>query len=546
MDFSELTSLGGGCAKIIREKAENGFFSISIAGASATILKFLNKNDEQADIRYSADVDEALHNFGSGSVEEVTVKPAAQPGPQAEPSSAGPEPAPLEPAEQCGPSGPEVPAGQEDSSLESAEPVPDHRTETPGVICLGLDPDTPEDQPAEPVRAAEVNEAPDSDEDPPTTSQSRGKPSSSRDLKKKLVQYSTLLSISYDFNRITDRLKLVDAFLLTTIAQVGVECAAFFELRDDSFFPLSAKGMELEDCFPILPDDITSEPAKDAISPKATAVADFFIEPDTASRIDGLGFCWVVPVIIYGKLRALVMIGKSIKKTLDDSSFEILEVLVRQAAVAYENSSRFDEESDRTLGLVQTLISLIEENTLARGNTAMIANYSFSLAKNIHYPEERIRDLLFGIVLRDIGMIKVSDLIVRSPRELVKEEWEIIKRHPIDGAEMLRKMKFSEHAIQIVLCHHERFNGEGYPNKMSNNQIPLGARIVSVVESYGAMLQDRPTRPSLTREEALNTLKENWGSRYDSEIVTKFVEIIEEEIRTGECHHLSNNELFTI
>ncbi|MGD8414459.1 MAG: HD domain-containing phosphohydrolase, partial [Candidatus Latescibacterota bacterium] len=184
--------------------------------------------------------------------------------------------------------------------------------------------------------------------------------------------------------------------------------------------------------------------------------------------------------------------------------------------------------------------------TLARGNTNLLSSYTYSLARNLHYPEEHVRDLMYGTVLRDIGMIKVSDLIVRSPRELMPEEWEIIKRHPIDGAEMLRRMKFSEHAVNVVLSHHERFNGEGYPNGLQGKQIPMGARIVSIVESYAAMLQERPTRPALTKEEALNTLKENWGNRYDPDVVKSFVEIVENELRSGEPVTEDKFKLFSV
>jgi len=208
--------------------------------------------------------------------------------------------------------------------------------------------------------------------------------------------------------------------------------------------------------------------------------------------------------------------------------------------------ARFEEENERTLGLVHTLIALIEENTLARGNSNLISNYVYSVAQALHYDEEHIKDLMYGTVLRDIGMIKVSDLIVRSPRELMPEEWEIIKRHPIDGADMLRKMKFSEHAAGIVATHHERFNGEGYPNGLQGPDIPMGARIVSVVESFAAMLQVRPTRPALSKEEALNTLKENWGMRYDPDVVRKFVEIVESEIRSGESVADRKFELFSM
>jgi HD-GYP domain-containing protein (c-di-GMP phosphodiesterase class II) len=98
---------------------------------------------------------------------------------------------------------------------------------------------------------------------------------------------------------------------------------------------------------------------------------------------------------------------------------------------------------------------------------------------------------------------------------------------------MLFNMGFSTHTRQVVMYHHERYNGEGYPEGLSGARIPLGARILSVVESYAAMLQDRPTRAALPPEEALNTLKDNWGLRYDPEVVKVFVDIVEDEIRTG-------------
>ena len=107
-------------------------------------------------------------------------------------------------------------------------------------------------------------------------------------------------------------------------------------------------------------------------------------------------------------------------------------------------------------------------------------------------------------------------------------------------------MKFSEHAVSVVLSHHERFNGEGYPKGTQGKQIPLGARIVSIVESYAAMLQERPTRPALTQEEALNTLKENWGMRYDPDVVKSFVEIVEKEIRKGDNVSETKFELFRV
>ena len=152
------------------------------------------------------------------------------------------------------------------------------------------------------------------------------------------------------------------------------------------------------------------------------------------------------------------------------------------------------------------------------------------VAKNMDYPEEHFKDLVYGTVLRDMGMIKVSDLIVRSPRELTREEWNIINKHPEDGSEMLRRMKFDDHVVNIVLSHHERFNGEGYPRGLRGKEIPLGSRIISVVESYSAMINERPNRPALSSKEALDTLRENYGLRYDREVVRQFARIMEKEV----------------
>ena len=230
------------------------------------------------------------------------------------------------------------------------------------------------------------------------------------------------------------------------------------------------------------------------------------------------------------ELTGLVLLGRRIAgRGMKEGDFEFLKILVNVAQGAYENAVMFEREHDRTLGIVKTLISLIEENTLLKGSSEIVSRYVGMVAKNMDYHEENFKDLIYGTVLRDMGMIKVSDLILRSPRELTKEEWEIIKRHPEDGADMLKRMKFNNHVVEIVKTHHERFNGEGYPLGMRGKEIPVGSRIISIVESYAAMINERPNRPALSEKEALKTLKENYGLRYDREIVMQFAKIMEKE-----------------
>jgi hypothetical protein len=534
VDFTDLGSLGGGCAKIIREAAVGGRIVICVTGASKTVQTFLEGAGETP-ILYEPDVESGLAKIDRAQPQRAPSAQSHSDGPDkpgSEDSKTRPSPKldgldshrakPLPP----GPSKP-LPRTAEKQQAVPQAAVALQEEEEPAAAPKKKSRQAPAAaKPAAPKPAAAKDVAP------------------TRDLERRLLQYRSLFSLNSDFSRIRERSRLLDAFLLTTIAQAGTESAAFLELSDESFTLSSWKGFE------------TADPTAFAIEVDAVDMEDwtkraqvFHVDEaplkDTAKkRLHDWGMPLVAPFIVCGVFQGLVLLGEPIRKELDEATFDYLTILINQAAIAYQNSWRFEEESKRTLGLVQSLISMIEENTLSRGNTELIVNYVYAVAVAMHYPEEHVRDLIYGTVLRDIGMIKVSDLIVRSPRELQDEEWEIIKQHPIEGADMLRKMKFSEHTVNVVLYHHERFNSQGYPNRVQGTDIPLGARIVSVVESYAAMLQDRPIRPALSAEEAVSTLKENWEMRYDPDVVAKFVEIIEEEIRSGEMVKYEGSELF--
>jgi hypothetical protein len=525
MDMTALTSLGGGCAKIIRAAASAGDLTLGIAGAKATVIKFLK---DEGQLVIAGSVEEAV----SVLTGEATTAPEAAAAPPT------PDPPVMDPAGKTV----EISPANVQAELGGAKPQPAAPRPQPrddGVIELDLNVSPP--QAPDPPPAAKPAERPAAPVQPPDPVSA-----DPRELQKRIYQYNTLFSLTSEFVLIQDRKNLLELFLLTTIAQVGVESAMFLEFREGYFTPAAVKGIEADELrgFALSAQLLDIESWKQTLAVHTVESAPF--SDEVKAPLLSLGCAYVAPFVVHDEFRGIVALGKPLKRDLDEGTTNFLKILVNQAAIAYESTQRFEEEKQRTLGLVQTLIALIEENTLARGNTNLLSSYTYELARKIHYPEEHIRDLMYGTVLRDIGMIKVSDLIVRSPRELMPEEWEIIKRHPIDGGEMLRKMKFSEHAVSIVIAHHERFNGEGYPNGVQGKQIPVGARIVSIVESYAAMLQERPTRPALTKEEALNTLKENWGMRYDPDVVKSFVEIVEVELRTGEKVHEEKFELFSV
>jgi HD-GYP domain-containing protein (c-di-GMP phosphodiesterase class II) len=546
-EVSELESLGGGCARIIREEASRGRVAIGLVGATRTVLKFLKKEDAPR-IVVADDLDDAIP-----AIVAKVLAFEATPDPELETDDTlndslddilelGDAPAEEEDAEaNADDDAPPVSSRDPERTRDAKEPVRDTRDSAraePKQESPRPEPARASAPPARPERRRTAAPAP--------TFSADHRTADPRELQKRIIQYNTLFSINSDFYRLRERKALLDAFLLTTIAQVGVESAVFLEQTRNYFVPVAMKGIEPGELrgFALSGAQLRLEKWGDTVEVQLVEKSPF--GDDVKAPLLAVGCTYVAPFIVRGDVRGVLLLGRPIRNELDASTIDFLKILIHQAAIAYESMSRFEEENERTLGVVQTLISLIEENTLARGNTNMITSYVFALAHKMHYASEHLRDLMYGTVLRDIGMIKVSDLIVRSPRELMPEEWEIIKRHPTDGAAMLRDMKFSDHAINVVLHHHERFNGEGYPRGTQGQDIPLGARIVSVVESYAAMLQVRPTRPALSREEALNTLKENWGMRYDPEVVRSFVEVIEEEIRSGTSPKEKKFALFSV
>ncbi|MDD4856865.1 MAG: HD domain-containing protein [Candidatus Krumholzibacteria bacterium] len=517
-DFLELSSLGGGVAKILRD-------FVDTLGAKGGKVSFVVKNDIV--MQFLQDGEHTVPVYRS-----VLEAASASGVPAAGPASV---------TDASAKAGPNVICMSFDSgeASQSDTPAPTADTGTAGAESTAAEsPDGEAEEIIAEIFGGPAAEVPPGWIDEPTSPFGGAAPQKkddatvvelNRQLKRRILELKTLFSISADFNAIWDRKKLLDIFLLTSIAQGGVESAVFLENQGESFRPIMSKGVEVDALARLVVS--TDAFGKTAGENNVIPLEAFTMLDDTKRTLANEGVEYVCPFRTKDGFSGLVLLGKRISgRGMKEEDFEFLRILVNIAQGAYDNALMFEHEHERTLGIVKTLISIIEENTLLKGTSELVSRYVGMTAKSMDYSEEQFKDLIYGTVLRDMGMVKVSDLILRSPRDLTKEEWEIIKKHPEDGAEMLSRMKFSEHVVDIVRTHHERFNGEGYPFGLRGKEIPLGARIISVVESYAAMIHERPTRPALSEHEALDTLKENYGLRYDREVVMQFARIMEKEI----------------
>lgn len=255
--------------------------------------------------------------------------------------------------------------------------------------------------------------------------------------------------------------------------------------------------------------------------------------PASLSKFDGewamnlrdSGCSWFAPLA--GTPSARRALAISLRNAKDDSKIdaEALESVISQAGFALAHSDALEAARARTLLVSRTLVTLIEKRLghESSAETNLVAEYVARLAERMNVDREELPDILYGTIMRDIGMIEISDLVLKSPRKLSPEEWKLVQRHPIAGAEILAGMDFSLVAREVVQHHHERFNGEGYPHGLRGTAIPVGARMVSVVESFVAMLRETPYRPALSEVEALSVLQENWEMRYDPNVIEQFV-----------------------
>jgi HD-GYP domain-containing protein (c-di-GMP phosphodiesterase class II) len=160
----------------------------------------------------------------------------------------------------------------------------------------------------------------------------------------------------------------------------------------------------------------------------------------------------------------------------------------------------------------------------------MIASLATGIGLEMGLPEEEIERIRIAALLHDLGKIAIPEEFLDKPSTLSDAEWLAIGEHPRSGQVILEPASNLREAIPVVLHHHERFNGGGYPHGLRGNEIPLGARIVAVADAYHAMVHERPYKGALTHEEALAELRQHGGTQFDPAVVEVFCTIYAEAV----------------
>ncbi len=166
--------------------------------------------------------------------------------------------------------------------------------------------------------------------------------------------------------------------------------------------------------------------------------------------------------------------------------------------------------------------------------------YSVRLAEQAGLKKEHIKSLIKGAFLHDVGKIGISDNILLKPGKLTKEEFEIMKKHVVLGKEIIKDNKWLNDATDVVLYHHEKFDGSGYPHGLQGQEIPITARIFAIIDVFDALTADRPYKKAFSLEKSLEILKKGKGSHFDPEFMTIFEQMavkLHREVSTLEKKH---------
>jgi putative nucleotidyltransferase with HDIG domain len=201
-----------------------------------------------------------------------------------------------------------------------------------------------------------------------------------------------------------------------------------------------------------------------------------------------------------------------------------LEEMVAERTEQLKSALRHIERSyEDTLEALGAAIDLRDSQTA--GHSQRVALYSTKVGKELRVKESELKTIAMGAWLHDIGKLATPDAILLKPGALTEEEWRIMRRHVEIGYDLVKRIPFLGEAAEIILSHHERWDGSGYPRGLKANHIPLGARIFAVADTVDAMTSDRPYRSALSFEETHEEIRRGAGGRYDPKVASVFLNV---------------------
>lgn len=215
----------------------------------------------------------------------------------------------------------------------------------------------------------------------------------------------------------------------------------------------------------------------------------------------------------------------------------LMSFVAEIASVAIGGFKDRDALEDHYVGTMASLMDTVEaKDHYTRGHTDRVQELAVTLGRAVGVDEEQLKGIQRAAALHDIGKLAISDEILKKPGKLEPQEYAVVKEHPSRGDEILRHLRFLTSARLIVRGHHERFDGKGYPDGLTGEEIPLGARILAIADTFDAMTSERPYRGARRPHEALAEMETNAGTQFDPKLTVIFVRMMRDILESQPAH----------
>ena len=243
-----------------------------------------------------------------------------------------------------------------------------------------------------------------------------------------------------------------------------------------------------------------------------------------------------IPLIVDAQLIGVLELLHRRPLLPDTNWIRFLRIIANQAAIAVKTFQLYNSVQQANQELLQAYDLTIEGWSKAmdmrdeetENHTKRVTNLTIHLANRLGFKNEQLLFIQRGAMLHDIGKLGVPDRILSKPGNLSEDEWTVMQRHPQFAFDMLVPIEYLHPSLDIPYCHHEKWDGTGYPRKLKGDQIPLAARLFTVVDVYDALTSDRPYRKAWTPEKAKEYIREQSGKHFDPNIVEVFLSLLEE------------------
>ncbi|MGB2696893.1 MAG: HD domain-containing phosphohydrolase [Candidatus Zixiibacteriota bacterium] len=359
--------------------------------------------------------------------------------------------------------------------------------------------------------------------------------------KKKLIRENIYLKETVSLYRISEAMgstmkldHLLNLILRMVIKELGADMASVLLLdeRSKRLRPKAFLGISpdlLKNVFLAGTDPVSEWVVKNAKPRIYTPGGTRFFHNEQKTMVKSL---ISYPLLAKGKVLGTVNLVRTHNPSpFTPSQLQSLSIIASKATSVIESSVLYEDLKEAYLNTLTALANAVEARDLyTRGHTERVWYMAGSLATQMNWGEEKIQEVRMGSILHDIGKIGVPDAILNKKGPLNKQEFEIMKSHTTQGVTILEGIEFLKPAHPYVLYHHERYDGEGYPEGLKGEDIPMEGRLMAVVDTFDAITSERPYRKRRDLLRGVREIKDNSGTQFDPFVVEIFLEAWEKKI----------------